>query len=262
MVGFMINRLNLKKSLNGFIDRKPFPYAIIDKFLDNEIALHISSEFLNFEYANYNGQYNNPIELKNTCNIWDRFPKYTYKLIDYLNSVDFVNELSTYLDVDNLRSDPGLHGGGMHLYPSGGKLNPHLDYETHPKLNLTRKYNLLIYLTQGWKKEWGGNLGFWSSDDNNEPKNLDVEISPLFNRAVLFDTVNSWHGLSNELSCPKNITRNSIAIYYLSNEEISSKRQRALFYPTEDQKNNKEILNLIERRSIVDSSNVENWSRK
>jgi glutamyl-tRNA synthetase len=32
-----------------------------------------------------------------------------------------------------------LHGGGLHCHKAGGKLNTHLDYSLHPKLNLQRK---------------------------------------------------------------------------------------------------------------------------
>jgi hypothetical protein len=35
-----------------------------------------------------------------------------------------------------------------------------------------------------------------------------------------------------------------------------------LFVPTEEQKNNKDILDLIERRSKVSGKNVEEWDRK
>jgi Rps23 Pro-64 3,4-dihydroxylase Tpa1-like proline 4-hydroxylase len=51
--------------------------------------------------------------------------------------------------------------GGLHTHARGGKLNVHLDYDIHPKLELQRYLNLIIYLTPGWKPEWGGGLGMW-----------------------------------------------------------------------------------------------------
>ena len=33
-----------------------------------------------------------------------------------------------------------------------GKLNPHLDYFIHPKANLQRKYNLIVFLSKDGKK--------------------------------------------------------------------------------------------------------------
>ena len=82
-------------------------------------------------------------------------------------------------------------------------------------------------------------------------------ISPKFNRAVLFDTTqNSWHGLPDPLKCPKDEYRKSIAIYYLCNLPTNvSKRGRALFSPNENQKNDKEVLDLIKSRSIIKNAN-------
>jgi Rps23 Pro-64 3,4-dihydroxylase Tpa1-like proline 4-hydroxylase len=259
----MINIRSLQESFLDFSVKRPFSYAVIDNFLDENLAQLIANEFPQFNSELYNGNYSNQLELKKTCNIWDRFSANTYSLFYYLNSEIFLDEISRLTGTKNLKSDPGLHGGGQHCYPAGGKLNPHLDYYIHPKLNLTRKYNLLVYLTPNWKKEWGGELGFWSVDNNGNPLEVEIEISPMFNRAVLFDTtMNSWHGLSKNITCPSNLTRNSIAVYYLANENNHSSRKRALFYPTNEQKNDKEVLNLIERRSKTNGNNVQFWDRK
>jgi hypothetical protein len=39
------------------------------------------------------------------------------------------------LSVCPLVADLGLHGGGLHSHARGGKLNVHLDYDIHPKLD-------------------------------------------------------------------------------------------------------------------------------
>jgi hypothetical protein len=58
------------------------------------------------------------------------------------------------------------------------------------------------------------------------------------------------------------IYNNSLAIYYLTDSSKSTHtRNRALFAPTEDQKNDLEVLDLIKRRSIANNSNVEQWDR-
>ena len=49
---------------------------------------------------------------------------------------------------------------------------------------------------------------------------------------------------------PKGIMRNSIAIYYLTKpRKKSERRSKALFSPTENQKNDKSVLNLIKKRA-------------
>ena len=77
-----------------------------------------------------------------------------------------------------------------------------------------------------------------------------------FNKAVLFDTTqNSWHGMSREVTCPQGNFRKSIAIYYLQDPPADvDRRSRALFTPTENQKGNKEIEELIEKRSDINKS--------
>jgi hypothetical protein len=228
----------------------PFNYVVKDNFLDKNLAIQLSDEFLSYD----NDQwffYNNPLENKKTLNNWYLFPPTTYRFFAYLNSEEFINKLKSEFNLLNLYPDPGLHGAGWHIHGTGGKLNIHLDYNIHPKLKLQRKLNLILYLSQDWDPTWGGNLEFWSHDtENNQPKKLEKVIDCKFNRAVIFDTTqNSWHGFADELMCPKGIYRKSIAMYYLiETPENTIERYRALYAPNKDQKNNKDIEMLIQSR--------------
>jgi Rps23 Pro-64 3,4-dihydroxylase Tpa1-like proline 4-hydroxylase len=261
MVNSLINIDNLSTAFVNFHKEK-YSHCVIDNFLNEEVANQIATDFLAYDSGLFNGNYNNQIEIKRTCNIWDRFPASIYQLMTYLNSTEFIDILSNYTRCSALYSDPGIHGGGLHSHSTGGKLNPHLDYNLHPKLGLQRKYNLLIYITPNWQPEWGGDFGIWNSD-GSAPTQLFKKISPIFNRAVFFDTTQPfWHGLATPVSCPLNISRNSLAMYYLINPLLNADtRDRALFAPTEDQKNNSEVLDLIQRRSITNGTNVEQWNR-
>jgi hypothetical protein len=230
---------------------EPFTHYIIDDFLPKELALKISEQFLPNDSPAW-FVYDNPLEVKKACNNWFYFQPETYQLFQYLNSSNFIQRLRKLTGI-NLTPDHGLHGAGLHMQGNGGKLNVHLDYSIHPKLNLLRKYNLIYYLTPEWKKEWGGNLEFWSHDDvNNLPKEKIVTIENKFNRIVLFDaSQNSWHGFSDAINCPDDKFRKSIAMYYMSEvTEGTNQRRRALYSPTEEQKNNPEILNLIKQRTL------------
>lgn len=228
----------------------PFTHIVKDNFLDINLATQLSNEFLSFDNETW-FFYNNPLEHKKTINNWYNFPPTTYSFFSYLNSSAFVNKLKQEFNIENLYPDPGLHGAGWHIHGRGGKLNVHLDYNLHPKLKLQRKLNLILYLTPDWKPEWGGNLEFWSHDPlTNQPKTLEKTIDCLFNRAVIFDTTqNSWHGFAQEITCPPNIYRKSIAMYYLIDPSPDTdERYRALYAPREDQKNNVEIQQLIQSR--------------
>ena len=133
---------------------------------------------------------------------------------------------------------------------SGGKLNTHLDYSIHPKLGLQRKINLIVVEFK-LASILGGHLGFWGNESAEAPGNLEKQIEPLFNRAVIFDTTfNSWHGLPTPLQCPDNEFRKSIAVYYLTEASpTTDKRGKALFAPTSEQASDQEVLDLIKDRS-------------
>ena len=251
-----VNINGLKKSLKNFKNNKPFNHCIIDNFFELRLAKKLENDFPNFN-SNIWHEYNNPLEVKKICNNWNLFPQDTYKAINYLNSDEFVSILQKQLSKKNkIYTDVGLNGGGWHIHKKGGKSNTHLDYSIHPKLPLQRKLNLIVYLSSKWKENWGGSLGLYDNKSSKNPGKLVKNILPKFNRAILFDTTqNSWHGLPEPLKCPNNQYRKSIAIYYLCKIPFKvSKRKKALFYPTENQKRDKGILNLIKLRSSVKSA--------
>ena len=137
------------------------------------------------------------------------------------------------------------------MHSRGGKLNIHLDYNINPKLNLQRKLNLIVYLTEDWDTSWGGGLELWSHDEEkNLPLNREVVVDNIFNRAILFDTTqNSWHGLPQPIMCPEGVYRKSIAVYYMTDlPEDIDQRKRALYAPTKEQENDSDVLDFIKER--------------
>ena len=68
-----------------------------------------------------------------TNNQWNTFQPYTYKLFTKLNSAKFLKDLKKLFKEKEIFSDHGLHGGGLNMKNSTGKLNPHLDNSYHPK---------------------------------------------------------------------------------------------------------------------------------
>ena len=255
----MIDLNLIKEKAEGFAVAKPFSHCVIDEIFDAKTALRLADEFPDFGDKFWHG-YSNALEEKKTCNNWNVFSPIYYDLFTYLTSQSFTDSLSVALFGDQrLYPDAGLNGGGFHIHARGGKLNTHLDYSMHPKLNLQRKLNLIIYLTPNWQEDWGGNLGFWDSQSAERPGKLVKEISPKFNRAVIFDTSqNSWHGLPDEIQCPDDQFRKSIATYYLceSTDNVDT-RGKALFAPSRDQEGDQAVLELIKKRaSITNAASV------
>lgn len=193
----------------------PYDHWILDNFFDYNLAKDLSCNFIN--YKDEDLIYYNNWE-KKTCNDWDKFSPITYKVFNELLSQNFIKKISKLTGTKIIYPDIGLHGGGMHMHKSGGNLAIHLDYSIHPKLNLQRKFNLIIYLEENYNPEWGGSLELWSHNyKTNKPLKKEKEIDPIFNRAVLFDTTQkSWHGFPEKINLPKNKIRKSFAIYYLT----------------------------------------------
>jgi hypothetical protein len=232
---------------------KPFPHVVIDDFFDPAVAEAMERDIPAFDDPLW-WKYSNPLEEKRALNLWDRFPAASYQSFSLLCSEKFLLGLRELTGIADLSADEGLHGGGWHLHPPGGKLNVHLDYSIHPKLGLERRLNLICYMTSGWKPSWGGALGFWSHDEaTNSPKDLVTAVECRFNRAVIFDTTsNSWHGLPVPITCPPGMARKSIATYYLSPPRAhASERGKALYAPYGEQSKDPAVLELIRRRADV-----------
>ena len=251
-----INWNSVNAQIGNYGQNPPFDHVIIDDFFDLEFAKTLSLEFPDFEADIWHG-YNNPIEIKKVCNNWNVFPPNTYRIFSYFNSPEWLSFLGEkLLNGVQLYPDNGLNGGGWHIHRKGGKLNTHLDYSLHPKLGLQRKLNIIIYMNPKWQEVWGGSLGLWGNESSERPGELITSVWSKFNRAVIFDTTqNSWHGLPEPLACPDEEARKSIAAYFLCEplNDIDT-RGKALFAPTKDQEHDSEILDLIKKRSNVESA--------
>ena len=234
---------------------KPFSYLVIDDFLGRNSAEQVAKDFPSAD-SDFWYEYKNSIEIKKACSDWNRFPASIYDVLSKLLSPEVTREIEL-LTQTKLYPDYGLHGGGLHCHKQGGKLNTHLDYSVHPKLKTERKVNIILYMTKDWNPEWGGSLGLWSHDEEtHQPKDLIQSVDCLFNRAVIFDTTqNSWHGLPDAVKCPEGISRNSLAVYYTCEPKDGiDTRGKALFAPTENQKGDRDILELIKKRSDISQS--------
>jgi Rps23 Pro-64 3,4-dihydroxylase Tpa1-like proline 4-hydroxylase len=148
-----------------------------------------------------------------------RFGPTTRRLIEELNSAPFLKFLEKLTGIEALVSDPLLEGGGVHQIAPGGFLKVHTDFNWHRILKLHRRINILIYLNEGWQEEWNGHLELWSETMDR----CGARVAPVFNRMVVFSTTDkSYHGHPDVLSCPDDVRRNSIALYYYTATRPSS----------------------------------------
>ena len=205
-----------KENKKKYLYNDPFPHLVIDDFFNEEILSSILKEFPDLSKSNNTIKNSHPAEVKLSSDRGDSLQgKNSKNLLRYLNSsvfLDFLQELTSIKE--KLIPDPHFIGGGLHELKKGGFLKVHADYCFHSETNLDRRINLLIYLNKNWKKEYKGDLELW----DKEMKNCKKKISPIFNRVVIFNTTDiAYHGNPSIVSCPKNDSRKSIALYYFSN---------------------------------------------
>lgn len=202
-----------KKNRDSYVEAKPFPHIYFDDVFPEELLNEIVSEFPNSKQIDWE-TFQNKNEVKLASREEEKFGDVTRHFIHILNSKTFISFLEELTGIRNLIPDPNLDGGGLHQILRGGLLKIHADFNKHPKTELDRRLNVLIYLNKDWQEEYGGNFELW--DENME--RAVVKILPLFNRMAIFSTTSkSYHGHPDPLNCPENRSRKSIAMYYYTN---------------------------------------------
>lgn len=247
---------DLETLARSFRDASPFPYVVIDNFLNSQIANQVAEEFPDPDASWW--FYNNPIEVKYTMDRFDAAKTPTIcQVFDKLQSEDVLRMVRRITRIPNLENDPYLHGQGLHYHPRNGRLDVHLDYSIHPITGKERRLNIILYLNRSWKEEYGGHLELWDREFTG-PKQ---RILPVFNRAVLFQTSDiSYHGMPRALACPLGEGRKSMAIYYVSPPRPhAAHRLKAEFRPLPEQIVSEGLAKLYEIRKyrILTEKDVE-----
>jgi hypothetical protein len=191
----------------------PFPNIYFDDFLPVEVAEAALRDFPEPKQVSW-ANFDNPNEKKLAFDKFEKLPEGNRHVLAFLNSRPMIEFLETLTGITGLVGDPYYEGGGLHQIVPGGKLGVHADFNKHPKLNLDRRLNVLIYLNKDWDESYGGHFELW----DREMQGCEVKILPLFNRCAIFSTTSwSFHGHPTPLSCPPDRTRKSMATYYYSN---------------------------------------------
>lgn len=200
----------------------PFPHIVIDNFLPHSTIVKLLQEYPEdqslpiWNDATHRDRESGEYVQKEKRNIRDhlRMPPTYRQLIWELNSHYFLSFLSKMTGISNLIPDPNLRGAGIHQIGRGGFLKIHADFTTHREFSVDRRLNLLVYLNPDWKDEYGGHLELWDKDMQGPPK----RVLPVANRCVVFSTTaTSFHGHPHPLTCPSNVYRKSLALYYYTN---------------------------------------------
>ena len=207
-------RLNEFARTCRYQDQWPFPHAVIDEAANNYWLMEAMRMFPEASDVGVEWyRYDNPLEKKMAFPHIDRLQFPLRDVFYEMNSGRFMNFLEDLTGIAGLIPDPHFNGGGCHMHLRGGKLDLHCDYNYHPRTNLDRRLNVLLYINPIWEESWGGSLELRTKDLREY-----TTISPKFNRMVVFSTTeHSYHGHPRPISCPEGVSRRSLAAYYYSN---------------------------------------------
>ncbi|HEU5410334.1 MAG TPA: 2OG-Fe(II) oxygenase [Candidatus Acidoferrales bacterium] len=205
----------------------PFPHIHLTNFLEGEAARSLAEQFPRpsseawIQYKHFN-------ENKSGLTRRDLFPQGLQKLVDELNSEEFLSWLCHLTGIPKLVADPTLEGGGLHQSSRGGFLNLHTDFTMHPRQKeWRRRINLILYLNPEWREEWGGAIELWDA----QMRKCCASVPPLLNHAVIFSTVDdSYHGFPEKLRCPEGVSRKSLALYYYTVERDANFARQSTDY--------------------------------
>ncbi len=208
----------------GYAQAAPFPYAVLDGLFDAGGLRRTIREFpdpaVDAVEAHDDGVF---VRRKHNTTWETRFGPQTRQLFAAMASPRWLLALERLTGISGLMPDPYLFGAGLHLTGLGGTLAIHADFNRHPKLNLDRRVNVLLYLNEGWTEDNRGWLELWDRDMTA----CVARVAPVFNRLAIFNTTSfTFHGQPEPVSGGPGTVRRSAAFYYYSNgrpsEEIAA----------------------------------------
>jgi hypothetical protein len=203
----------------GWEASAPFRHLVVDDFLREADATLLSDAFPTPEHPVWlDWRKRSPAQYgKQGPGDSSRFRlldgRFRHALLEF-NSDGFLGLLEAVTGIRGLVPDPYFTGGGMHQILAGGILDIHTDFNHYRRLNLFRRLNVLLYLTEDWRAGYGGELELWDEAPKRGGRCF-RSIPPLYNRLVVFHTdKTSFHGHPNEWRAPDGLCRRSIALYY------------------------------------------------
>jgi hypothetical protein len=211
-----INPFDIEQLREKVASAEPFPFFLLDNFLDVKFAEQVLASYPTYESAVKDGKSFNAVNEKGKVQLTDssKFAPAVQELNAILATPEWLEVLSHVMGIPNLLADDQLAGGGIHQTGPRGHLDVHLDFNYISERDLHRRLNILIYFNKNWKSEWGGNIELW----DQAVKVCHHSSSPIFNRCVVFETSDiSYHGVS-AVKCPEGESRKSFAAYYYTKE--------------------------------------------
>jgi hypothetical protein len=198
-----------------FQSARPFRHVVIDNFLKPEAAEALLAQFPIVadpsKLLNEFGEPNPKSQISDVRSMGAEFRN----LDNYIQTEPFLDLVSRITGIPNLKYDPWYYGAGTHENFHGAGLDPHFDFNIHPKTGQHRRLNAIVYLNKDWDPAWKGSICF-HTDPYDLTGDQITAVEPTFNRCVIFDTTeHSWHSVA-PVSLPpdkRHLSRKSFTIY-------------------------------------------------
>ncbi|CAN7424332.1 2OG-Fe(II) oxygenase [Knoellia sp. LjRoot47] len=239
-------RTKLPRLAGEYASAQPFPHVVLDGVLTQDAFRQAVAEFPAIGDPFWKGYLHvNETKYGNTQpDTWG--PTLNAVAREFV-SPEFVTFLEELTGIPNLLPDWTMDGGGLHQTLRGGHLNVHADFTTHHvKENWSRRVNILLYLNDEWREEWGGQLELWDS----QMTAAQAKVQPAGNRMLVFTTSHdSFHGHPDALTCPEGMARRSMALYYFT-EEASPVRKATNYRARPDESASKRAAIAVDRGAV------------
>lgn len=221
LINFAQLNEDLDRKANDYAKANPFPHIVLDDVLHPDAFAKAAAEFPGIKDEFWKG-YLHVNETKYANTQPDTWGTTLTAVAKEFVSPEFVEFLVKLTGIDDLIPDWTMDGGGLHQTLNGGHLNIHADFTTHHvHKNWARRVNILLYLNEEWRDEWGGKLELWDADMTA----CQDKVTPAGNRMLVFTTsFDSFHGHPDALTCPDDVARRSMALYYFTEEEKAVRR--------------------------------------
>lgn len=200
---------------------RPYPHAVLEDVLTQPAFEGAVADFPPVDDTFWRG-YLHVNETKYSNTEPDSWGPTLRQVAEELCSDEFVYFLAELTGIPGLIPDWSMDGGGLHQTLRGGHLNIHTDFSTHHEhTSWARRVNILLYLNESWRDEWGGHLELW----DQQISRCEAKVAPRGNRMLVFTTSDeSFHGHPDALRCPEGEARRSLALYYFTEEASTPRR--------------------------------------
>lgn len=237
---------DLEGAAEAYAAARPFPHAVVEGLLRPDAFARAKAEFPAIDDPVWKG-YLHVNETKYSHTRPEEWGPTLHAIAEELCSPRFVAYLERLTGIDDLMADWSMDGGGLHQTLRGGHLNIHADFTTHHDHgNWARRVNILLYLNEEWREEWGGRLELWERDMSA----CTARVEPAGNRMLVFTTdVDTFHGHPDGLTCPPDVARRSMALYYFT-EEAAAVRRSTNYQPRPDEGFAKRAAIVADRRAV------------